>query len=1066
MKKVLAWLGVFALLVNPMFGFTQKASAATPPSYSYTLEGLVYNNDPSTGSWTTGNLCQGGKGCYSEGDNVPSRLTLTGLTAGTPYSVVIQHDYKDSANLVGYENFNRVGTVLPDQNASGVSVAFLSDVPKSGNVMRNYTLSFLASGDTAVIYWNSLLGINAADWNGAQLHFRLDSGIGGENVGNKEVPISPNKLQQQELPTLTLTKTVDSGTAAPDLWDFNVSPSINGQSTFDIPDGESSVIINNVPDNTYSITETGGVVGYHFSSGDGTNCAFDGAAAYSTVSAGNPATSATCNFHNTKSEEQVGGIQIVKHLDPGTDVSQWNFAITGPANYTANNLADGGTWSETAAPLGTYTITESANPGNAYEIDNYVTSYTCSSEEGSVSGSGRTVSGLELDEDELISCEFTNTLNRGSITVEKYNDQNANGSRDEGEETLGGWQFNLSGTIQTTDETGQTVFGGLLPDTYDLEEVPQSGWILTGINCNSDREDQASLASIDPETGSIQLAPGENVMCQAGNYFKPHLKIEKSNNRSSVLSHIGDKVTYSLIATAGGGTLDDVIVHDTLPKDFKFIPGSSHVVSSDHGDITGSVVEPNYLNNTAAWHLGNMQQDEVVTISYDATIGNTSLAGVYRDNAFISGATLSGDPVVGMAGPIGFITAAFVGTSVQIANSAPTPILYNVIRGDQVITLASATTLPNAGSATWMAFIMAFIVTSLGFVASKLKSKIALMKGGMILLALIALLPLKTFAASGDLNLRVDTIQTPTSVSAPTIGYVVQDVNAENIVVSCFKKGPADASFSLFQTDTFNSTDSAGSRSCNLAPLVIGGTYQIRIDASAPSDSTSATVSFEYISPGPGIPTNYAKSVNACTSNISFTTANDGGKTSGIEVFRSVDKSFVADSSSLVDSFAAGSNQSVSKTYLSPDCGQTYYYALRAFDAAHNTSGLTGDVGFNVITVQGASASTTSTSSSGATSGTPTAGSPSATPGAVQTPSPTTENNSGTVGGATNNAGNVLGAQTENTSAKKNYAYLYYVGGIIVLAALYEVTRKYLLAPTEKAPAPSITVTRPNGKKK
>lgn len=1448
MKKALAWLGIFALLLNPSFGLVKTATAGPVGSYNYTLEGLNYNKDPLVdGNWTTGNLCQGGGGCYSEGSNVPSRITITGLTSGDSYSLIIQHDYKDSSGLIGYDNFNRIGTVRTDSNASGVTIVHLSDVTQSGDIMRNYTLSFQASGSTAVIYWNSFLGVNAADWNGASLHFRLDSGIGGENVGNKEVPIMVNQLLY--LPSITLTKTVDHGSAAPDLWDFNVSPSINGQSTYNIPDGQSSITIDNVPDGTYSITEAAGAAGYQFNSGNGTNCTFNGSTASAIVSAGDPANSATCNFHNTQSigsilvhkdvqgpngenitdtstnfdiyldggnkisltdggtytydnvmtgshtisepnlpagytlysitpdgnistpgaqitvsynsltevfitnrqiaatvnvyknvlspsgadisdnhsfstqlnsvtksisesagatytlnpgiytlqeladlnydfvgfsydedvnasgsqitlspgetqnvtitnkqksariivhkdvigpsgsdvsdnhsftaqrnsgddktisesttatywvdpftaqtisevadaayqelgcfmptgaaatafqlgsnetinvtclnqqiqsivrihknvfladgtdvsdntvftvrvdngnpqslsesnfvtyllppgtytfsedflqgyfihqinpdnngnptdgtrltlssgqiidvyfdnYREIGEIEITKQVEP-SDESSWDFTVSGPATYFANNLSDNGSWSEDQALTGTYSITESSDTDN---VNNYSTTYVCREGKKVIAeGSGKMVTGLELDAEESISCEFTNTINRGSVTVEKYNDENADGEFDQDESTMSGWQFDLSGTTQTTGDDGQTTFDNLLSGDYTLSEIGQEGWEIINIDCQYQNEEIPFLSGTESVgSTSISLDPGDNVFCQVGNHFpQPSLEIEKSNNRMSVPSQIGDIVTYTLVTTAHDNIVDNVKVSDTLPKDFNFIAGSSDVSSSDRGDITPLVTEPSYAGNVATWELGKMQKDEVITINYDALIGGNSTPGIYKDNAFVSGETLLGDPIFGTAGPIGFIDTSFVGTSVQIAAMQDIPNLYNVILGDQVITLAS-TPLPSTGSPTWIIFGLAFVATTLLSARKKIRNKLQFLAGGLFVFALVALLPSTTFAAS-HLNLQVETKTAPVTISTPDFDYSLLDIESRpNITVTCSKKGPSDAVFILFQTDTF---DSRKVGTCDLAssPLTENGNYEIKVEASVLADNTATTVAFEYVAPGPGVPTNYSKTVNSCNSTISFNTANDGGKTTGIEIFRSENKIFSTSGLNLVESFSATSNQAINKTYLSPDCTKTYYYALRAFDAAHNTSGLIGDTGYNITYVQGTpAASSTSTGANLRTAAGSTATTSAGTAtGTTTPPSAPSENTNGAVTGTTDNNGNVLGAQSENTETKKNNRYLYYVGGVIALAILYELIRKYFFSPVDRTPAPVVTVTKKtNGKKR
>ncbi len=83
-------------------------------------------------------------------------------------------------------------------------------------------------------------------------------------------------------------------------------------------------------------------------------------------------------------------------------------------------------------------------------------------------------------------------LQKGSITVYKFNDLNANGVLDEGESFLSDWEINISkieeeGYSQITDIDGSTKFS-LLPDSYVLSESMKDGWDQTGIYCEDDRE--------------------------------------------------------------------------------------------------------------------------------------------------------------------------------------------------------------------------------------------------------------------------------------------------------------------------------------------------------------------------------------------------------------------------------------------------------------------------------------------------------------------------------------------------------------------------------------------------
>lgn len=78
-----------------------------------------------------------------------------------------------------------------------------------------------------------------------------------------------------------------------------------------------------------------------------------------------------------------------------------------------------------------------------------------------------------------LSCEMP-----GTISGEKYFDRNANGVRDEGEETLPGWEITLlrSGVrvaATSTDADGAYAFSDLAPGLYAVSEKGRDGWMQT-----------------------------------------------------------------------------------------------------------------------------------------------------------------------------------------------------------------------------------------------------------------------------------------------------------------------------------------------------------------------------------------------------------------------------------------------------------------------------------------------------------------------------------------------------------------------------------------------------------
>ncbi len=68
----------------------------------------------------------------------------------------------------------------------------------------------------------------------------------------------------------------------------------------------------------------------------------------------------------------------------------------------------------------------------------------------------------------------------GSLSGQKFNDLNGNGVWDADEPALAGWTIHLSnGQTATTDASSYYYFLNLLPGSYTVSEVQQSGWVQT-----------------------------------------------------------------------------------------------------------------------------------------------------------------------------------------------------------------------------------------------------------------------------------------------------------------------------------------------------------------------------------------------------------------------------------------------------------------------------------------------------------------------------------------------------------------------------------------------------------
>ncbi|MGD0649961.1 MAG: choice-of-anchor tandem repeat GloVer-containing protein, partial [Verrucomicrobiia bacterium] len=81
----------------------------------------------------------------------------------------------------------------------------------------------------------------------------------------------------------------------------------------------------------------------------------------------------------------------------------------------------------------------------------------------------------------LVCFFFTGTLALGqTITGQKFSDLNGNGAWDAGEPALSGWTIQLSnGSNMVTDANGYYYFTDMLPGTYTVTEVQQTGWTQT-----------------------------------------------------------------------------------------------------------------------------------------------------------------------------------------------------------------------------------------------------------------------------------------------------------------------------------------------------------------------------------------------------------------------------------------------------------------------------------------------------------------------------------------------------------------------------------------------------------
>ncbi|OGH16649.1 MAG: hypothetical protein A3C30_04445 [Candidatus Levybacteria bacterium RIFCSPHIGHO2_02_FULL_40_18] len=222
------------------------------------------------------------------------------------------------------------------------------------------------------------------------------------------------------------------------------------------------------------------------------------------------------------------------------------------------------------------------------------------------------------------------------------------------------------------------------------------------------------------------------------------------------------------------------------------------------------------------------------------------------------------------------------------------------------------------------------------------------------------------FIAKADaaVSIRLDQPKSPTNQNNFKMTFVTLDTESDPVIVKCFKKGPSDGGFSQFGGDVaIAAGGNAGSCGSVSSFVSAEGTYQFYAEATGGSDTaTSPTISVDYKTTGPGTPTNFSKDKSACVYKIKFKTADDSGKTIKVVLYRTDSSSSEAGE---VDSISIGSNTEGQFENTIPDCNKEYFYAVRAFDAASNSSGLVGD---------SMSVTTTSTATTGGVAPTQTTG--------------------------------------------------------------------------------------------
>ncbi len=216
-------------------------------------------------------------------------------------------------------------------------------------------------------------------------------------------------------------------------------------------------------------------------------------------------------------------------------------------------------------------------------------------------------------------------------------------------------------------------------------------------------------------------------------------------------------------------------------------------------------------------------------------------------------------------------------------------------------------------------------------------------KIALVLVALSFVLSTPAFAA--NVSVRVEQPKSPTNQNDFALNFVALDILGRPMTAKCFKQGPSDGGYVQYGSDIALSSGGNTAYCQNSNSFMnANGTYAFKVEVTAGADSANDTASVTYNTSGPGDVRDYNKThTNSCEYTIHFKTADDGGKTTKVEIYRSENTSFSADSGTKIGTVNTGSNEAKDFTNTPPDCNKTYYYAVRAFDSFGNGSAVVGD---------------------------------------------------------------------------------------------------------------------------
>ena len=203
-------------------------------------------------------------------------------------------------------------------------------------------------------------------------------------------------------------------------------------------------------------------------------------------------TSGESNPNKNFGNRGQGTIEVVKNLLPANDPGLFDLLIDGQVEQ--EDVGDGGTTESVMVWAGEHEISEGAGTGTSME--NYTSAYSCSNGQ---SGQGTAVDDINIEAGEAVVCTFTNTRDKGTITVVKEVTNDNGGSAQPDDFTL---YVNAQEVMSGTDGSFNTNV------SYDVSEDDYVGYSQESIVC--------MLAGV-PISRPFMLQKGQHVTCTITN---------------------------------------------------------------------------------------------------------------------------------------------------------------------------------------------------------------------------------------------------------------------------------------------------------------------------------------------------------------------------------------------------------------------------------------------------------------------------------------------------------------------------------------------------------------------